>query len=73
MLSNVLEQCVTTCGKAAGIRVKRRSRARKEASAEEKPDITNSLLKQNTSSADPGLTTRVFDPVDLKKVKPKIM
>ena len=30
---NVLEQCMTACGRAAGIEAKRRSRARKEASA----------------------------------------
>ena len=30
---DVLEECMTTCGKAAGIQAKRRSRARKEASA----------------------------------------
>ena len=29
---DVLEQCMTTCGKAAGIKTKRRSRARNEAS-----------------------------------------
>ena len=32
---DMLEQCVTTCGKAAVIKAKRRSRARKEASAQE--------------------------------------
>ena len=31
----MLENCMATCGKAAGARAKRRSRARKEASAEE--------------------------------------
>ena len=30
---DVLEQCMTTCGKAAGLKAKRTSRARKEASA----------------------------------------
>ena len=32
---DVLERCMTTCGKTAGIKAKRRSRARKEASAKE--------------------------------------
>ena len=31
----MLERCVTTCGRAAGTRAKKRSRARKEASAQE--------------------------------------
>ena len=32
---NVLERCMATCGRAAGTRAKMRSRARKEASAQE--------------------------------------
>ena len=32
---DMLERCMPTCGKAAGTRVKRRSRAREEASAQE--------------------------------------
>ena len=32
---DVFEQCMTACGNAAGIKAKRRSRARKEASAQE--------------------------------------
>ena len=32
---DMLERCMATCGRAAGTRAKRRSRARKEASAQE--------------------------------------
>ena len=46
---DVLEQCTTTCGQAAGIKAKRRPRARKEASAEE-------VRRQKTWSTNPGLT-----------------
>ena len=32
---DLLQRCMATCGKAAGARAKKRSRARKEASAQE--------------------------------------
>ena len=35
-------------------------------------DTTNSLLKQSIWSTDPGLTTRFFNLIDMRKVKPKI-
>ena len=44
---DMLERCMATCGKAAGTRAKMRSRARKEASAQEVRDTSNSLLKRN--------------------------
>ena len=34
-IGDVLERCMTICGKAAGMKTERRSRARKEASTEE--------------------------------------
>ena len=66
---DMLERSIATCGKAAGAKAKRRSRARKEASAQEVrgyykqfprkyEDTTSSFLKQNTSSGNPGSTMK---------------
>ena len=57
---DMLKRCMATCGKAAGARAKRRSRARKEAQLRMYEDITSSLLKRNTSSGYPGLTMRLL-------------
>ena len=62
---------MATCGRAAGTRAQMRSRARKEASAQEVEDTTNSLLKRNIWSTDPGLATRFFDLIDMRKFKPR--
>ena len=56
---DMLERCMTTCGRAAGTRAKMRSLARKEASLKKFEDTTNNnLLKQNTLNTFHGLITR---------------
>ena len=73
MLSNVLEQCVTTCGKAAGIRVKKRSRARKEASAKEVTGYCKQFAEAKQLECRSRVDNEGFDLVDPRKVKLKIM
>ena len=59
---------MTTCGKAAGIRVKMRSRARKEASAQE----VRGYFKQYAEAQHlEWVDNEVFDLIDMRKVKPK--
>ena len=47
---DMLERCMATCGRAARTRAKKRSRARKEASAQDVRGYYNNLLKQNILS-----------------------
>ena len=68
---DVSELCMATCGNAAGTRAKMRSRARKEASAQEVQGQYKQFAEQNILSTDLGLTTRFFDLIDMRKVKPR--
>ena len=68
---DVLEQCMTTCGKAAVMKAKRRPRARKEASAKEVrgnyKQFAEAKHVENKSSVD----IEVFDLVNLREIKPR--
>ena len=60
---DMLERCITTCGKAAGSTAKRRSRARKEASAQKAQHFEYKSFDDN----------EVFDLVDFGKVNRRTM
>ena len=49
---------MTTCGRAAGMRAKMRSRARKEASAQEARGYYKQFADAKHKSTNPGLITR---------------
>ena len=68
---NVLEQCMTACGKAAGIKAKGRSRARKEASAPEVGGYYKQFADAKHQEYKSWVGNEVFDLVDLRKVKPR--
>ena len=68
---DVLERCVTTCGKAAGIKAKRRSRARKEASAQEVQGYQKQFAEAKHLEYKSWVDNEVFHLVDLRKVKTK--
>ena len=53
---DTLERCMATRGKAAGARAKRRSRARKEASAQEVRGYCKQFAEANILSTNPVLT-----------------
>ena len=68
---DVLEQCMTTCGKAARIQTKRRSRARKEASANEVRGYYKQFAEAKHLEYQSWVDNEVFDLVDLRKVTPR--
>ena len=68
---DVLERCMATCGKAAGARSKRRSRARKKASAEEVRGYYKQFAEAKHLEWKSWSDNEVFDLVNLRKVKPK--
>ena len=70
-IRDMLERCMATCGKAAGAKAKIRSRARKEASAQEVRGYHNQFAKTKHLEWESGIDNEVFDLVDLRKVKPK--
>ena len=55
---NMLERCMATCGKAAGTTAKMRSRARKEASAQEVRGHNKQFAETKLWRTNPGLITR---------------
>ena len=63
---------MTACGKAAGIRAKRRSRARKEASAQEVRGYYKQFAEAKHQEYKSWVDNEVFHLVDLRKVKPSI-
>ena len=69
---DMLEHCITTCGKPARSRVKMRSRTRKEASAQE---VRGHYKQFNEAKhpweQSPGLITRFFYLIGLRKVRPR--
>ena len=62
---------MTASRKAAGIKVKRRSRARKGASAQEVRGHYKQLVEAKNPENKSWNDNEVFDLVDLRKVKPR--
>ena len=67
-----LERCMATCGRA-GTRAEMRSRARKEASAQEVRGYYKQFAEAKHLDYKSWVDNEVFDLVDLRKVKPKNM
>ena len=67
----MLERCVATCGKAAGARAKRKSRARKEASAQDVRGYYQQFDGAKHIEWKSWIDNEVFDLVDMRKLKPK--
>ena len=67
---NMLERCMATCGKAAGTTAKMRSRARKEASAQEVRGSYKQVAEAKHLEYRSWVDNEVFDLIDMKKVKP---
>ena len=68
---DMLERCMATCGKAAGPRAKMRSRARKEASAQEVRKYYKQFAEAKHHEYKSWVDNEVFDLVDMRKIKPK--
>ena len=67
----MLERCMATCGKAAGTRTKIRSRARKEASAQEVRGYYKQFAEVEHHEYKSWVDNEVFDLVDMRKGKPR--
>ena len=67
----MLERCMAACGKAAGTRAKMRSRAQKEASAQEVRGYCKQFAEAKHLEYKSWVDNEVFDLVDLRKVKPR--
>ena len=67
----MLKRCMATCGKAARARAKGRSRARREASAQEVRRYYQQLDEAKHLKWKSWIDHEVSDLVDLRKVKPK--
>ena len=61
---------MATCGKAAGARAKMRSRARKEASAQEVRRYYTQFAEAKRLEYKSRVDDEVFDLLDMRKVKP---
>ena len=68
---DVLERCMATCGKAAGARAKKKSRARKEAPAQEVRGYYKQFAEAKHLEWKSWADNKVFDLVDMRKFKPK--
>ena len=68
---DMLERCVATCGKAAGARAKKKSRARKEASTQEVRGYHKQFAEAKHLEWKSWIDNEVFDLVDMRKFKPK--
>ena len=68
---DVLAQCMTTFGKAAGTKTKTRSRAREEASSKDVRGFYKQFAEAKHLGYKSWFDTEVFDLVDLRKVKPR--
>ena len=62
----MLEECMTTCGKAVGIKANKRSRARKEASAKEVRGYYKQIAESKLLEYKSWFDDEVFDLVDLR-------
>ena len=67
---DMLKRCMATCRKASGTRAKMRSRARKEASAQEVRGYYKQFAEAKHMEYKSWVDSEVFDLVDLRKVKP---
>ena len=70
-LRDVLEQCMTACRKAPGIKAKKRSRARKEASAQEVRGYYKQFAEAKHLEYKSWVDNEVFDFTHLRTVKPR--
>ena len=68
---DMLERCMTTCRRAAGTRAKMRSRARKEALAQEVRGYYQQFAEAKHLEYRSWVENKVFDLIDLRKVTPK--
>ena len=68
---DTLERCMTTCGRAAGTRAKMRSRARKEASAQEVRGYNKQFAEAKNLEYRSWVDNKVFDLIDMRKVRPR--
>ena len=68
---DMLERCVATCGKAARARAKMRSRARKEASAQEVRGHYKQFAEAKHLEHRSCVDNEVFDLIDMRKNKPR--
>ena len=68
---DTLERCMTTCGRAAGTRAKMRSRARKEASAQEVRGYYKQFAEAKNLEYRSCGDNEAFDLIDMRKVKPR--
>ena len=68
---DMLELCITTCGRAAGTRAKMRSRARKEASAQEVRGYYKQFAEAKHLEYRSWVDNKVFDLIEMRKVKPR--
>ena len=68
---DMLERCMATCGKAAGTRAKKKSRPRKEASAQEIRGYYKQFAEAKHLEYRSWVGNEVFDLVDMRKVKPR--
>ena len=68
---DMLERCMATCGRAAGTRAKMRSRARKEASAQEVRGYYKQFAEAKHLEYRSWVDNEVFDLIDMRKVKPR--
>ena len=67
----MLERCMGNCGRAAGTTAKMRSRARKEASAQEVRGYYKQFAETKHLEHKSWVENEVFDLGDVRKVKPK--
>ena len=70
---DMLECCMATCGKATRTRAKMRSRARKEASAQKIRGYYKQVAEAKHLEYRSSVDNKVFDLIDLRKVRPKNM
>ena len=68
---DVLERCMATCERAAGTKTKRRSRARKEASAQEVRGNNNQFAEAKHLEYRSWVDQKRFLIIDMKKKKKK--
>ena len=66
---DMLERCMATCGEAAGTRAQMRSRARKEASAQEVRGYCKQFAEAKHLEYKPWVDNEVFDLIDMRKFK----
>ena len=65
----MLERCMAPCGRAAGTRVNMRSRARKEASAQEVRGYYKQFAETKHLEYRSWVDNEVFDLIDMRKVQ----